>query len=167
MSDRAPELLRIARVAGQGDGVAETPAGPVFAPLTLPGETVRAVVREGRAEAVEIVEASAERVAPVSPHYGECGGCSLQHWAMGPYLEWKREQVRLALARERIEADVAPTVAVPPASRRRLALHARRGADGRAALGFKARKSWRLVEVRECPIADPRLVAALPGVARL
>ena len=36
--------LKIAHVAGQGDGVAHTPAGPVFAPLTLPGETVRGEV---------------------------------------------------------------------------------------------------------------------------
>ncbi|HEY0599579.1 class I SAM-dependent RNA methyltransferase [Brevundimonas sp.] len=161
------ETLTIARVGGQGDGIAETPAGPVFAPLTLPGETVRAVVRDGRAEAVEIVVASPERVVPVSPHYGDCGGCSLQHWAAGPYLEWKREQVRLALARERIEAEVEPTVAVPPGTRRRLALHARRGEDGRVLLGFKARKSWRLVEVRVCPVADPRLVAALPALSRV
>ena len=161
------ETLTIARVGGQGDGIAETPAGPVFVPLTLPGETVRAVVRDGRAEAVEIVVASPERVVPVSPHYGDCGGCSLQHWAAGPYLEWKREQVRLALARERIEAEVEPTVAVPPGTRRRLALHARRGEDGRVLLGFKARKSWRLVEVRVCPVADPRLVAALPALSRV
>ena len=161
------ETLTIARVGAQGDGIAETPGGPVFAPLTLPGEVVRGEVREGRLEAVEIVTASPERVAPVSPHYGDCGGCSLQHWAAGPYLEWKREQVRLALAREGVEAGIEPTVATPPGSRRRLALHARRGPDGRAILGFKARKSWRLVEVTECPIADPRLVAALPALARV
>lgn len=73
------ETLIIARVGAQGDGIADTPAGPVFAPLTLPGEVVRGEVREGRLEAVEIVTPSAERVAPVSPHYGECGGCALQH----------------------------------------------------------------------------------------
>ncbi|MBI2261909.1 MAG: class I SAM-dependent RNA methyltransferase [Caulobacterales bacterium] len=161
------ETLIIARVGGQGDGIAETPAGPVFAPLTLPGETVRAEVRDGRTEAMELLVASPDRVEPVSPHYGDCGGCSLQHWAAGPYLEWKREQVRLALARERIETDVEPTVAVPPGTRRRLALHARRGPDGGIALGFKARKSWRLVEVRVCPVSDPRLVAALPALARV
>ena len=161
------ETLTIARVGAQGDGIAETPAGPVFVPLTLPGETVRGEVREGRLEAVEILTPSPERIAPVSPHYGDCGGCSLQHWAAAPYLEWKREQVRLALAREGIEAEIEPTVATPPGSRRRLALHARRGADGRAILGFKARRSWRLVEVTECPIADPRLVAAFPALARV
>ena len=143
------ETLSIERVGGQGDGVAQTPAGPVFASLTLPGEVVRARVIDGRAEEIEIVSPSPERVAPVSPQYGDCGGCSLQHWASGPYLEWKREQVRLALARERIETEIEPTVATPPGTRRRLALHARRGVDGEVVLGFKARRSWRLVEVRE------------------
>ena len=115
------ETLRIERVGGQGDGVAQTPAGPVFAGLTLPGETVRGRVIDGRAEDVEIVSPSPERVTPVSPQYGECGGCALQHWADAPYLEWKREQVRLALARERIETEIEPTVATPPGTRRRLA----------------------------------------------
>jgi 23S rRNA (uracil1939-C5)-methyltransferase len=159
--------LTIARMAGQGDGVAETPDGPVFAPLTLPGETVRGEVGDGRLEGVEIVEASPDRIAPVSPHYGECGGCSLQHWAGGPYLAWKRDQVIASLARERIETEVEATVAVPPGSRRRLALHARRLADGRVVLGFKARKSWRLVEVTACPVADPRLVRAFPALTRV
>src|SRR5690606_33287607 len=131
--------LTIDRVGHQGDGVAETPAGPVFVPLTLPGGTVRAEVRQGRAERVVVVAPSPDRVAPVSPHYGECGGCSLQHWAAGPYLEWKREQVRLQLAREGIETEIAPTVASPPASRRRLALHARRKPDGRVARRVQAK----------------------------
>lgn len=160
-------ILTITRVAGQGDGVAETPAGPVFAPLTLPGEVVRGEVRDGRLESGEIVEASPDRVTPASPHYGDCGGCSLQHWASAPYLAWKREQVVAALARERIETEVEATVAVPAGSRRRLALHARRLADGRVVLGFKARKSWRLVEVSECPVADPRLVRSFPALARV
>ncbi|MFN4092061.1 MAG: class I SAM-dependent RNA methyltransferase [Brevundimonas sp.] len=161
------ETFRITRIAGQGDGVAETPAGPVFAPLTLPGELVRADVKDGRAESVEVLEPSAERVAPVSPHYGDCGGCSLQHWAAEPYLGWKREQVRLALVREGIETEIEATVAVPAGSRRRLALHARRLADGRVVLGFKARKSWRLVEVTACPVAHSALVAAFPALTKV
>ncbi|MFY7854476.1 MAG: class I SAM-dependent RNA methyltransferase, partial [Brevundimonas sp.] len=160
-------ILTITRVAGQGDGVAETPAGPVFVPLTLPGEVVRGEVRDGRLESVEVLEPSSDRVPPLSPHYGDCGGCSLQHWAKGPYLAWKRDQVVTALTRERIETEVEATVAVPAGTRRRLALHARRLSDGRVVLGFKARKSWRLVEVSECPVADPRLVRAFPALANV
>lgn len=161
------EILSIDRVGGQGDGVANTPNGPVFVPLTLPGESVRGVVTDGRAEQIEIVTVSADRIAPVSPQYGDCGGCSLQHWAAEPYLDWKREQVRLALAREGIETEIEATVATPAGTRRRVALHARRMPDGRVALGFKARRSWRLVEVTACPIADPRIVAAIPMLAEV
>ncbi|MGQ2991281.1 MAG: class I SAM-dependent RNA methyltransferase [Brevundimonas sp.] len=161
------ETIQIDRVGGQGDGVGRGASGPVFAPLTLPGETVRGEVLDSRMDRPEIVVASPDRIAPVSPQYGDCGGCSLQHWASGPYLDWKREQVWLALGREGIETEIEPTVATPPGTRRRLALHARRGEDGRVILGFKARKSWRLVEVSACPVADPRLVAAFPALARV
>ncbi|KQS56167.1 RNA methyltransferase [Brevundimonas sp. Leaf363] len=161
------QTLIIDRVGGQGDGVAHTADGPVFAPLTLAGETVEAQVRDGHAEDVVIVSPSPDRIAPVSPQYGDCGGCSLQHWAAEPYLAWKREQVIAALSRFDVQTEVEATVATPPGSRRRLALHARRGPDGRALLGFKARKSWRLVPISECPIADPRLVAALPALREI
>lgn len=156
------EELVVDRLGHQGDGM----AGGVFVPLALPGERVRARVEDGRAEVLEILEASPERVPPVSPHYGECGGCSLQHWAAQPYLEWKREQVRQTLGREGLECEVAPTVACPQGTRRRLALHARPGRSG-AVIGFKARKSWRLVEVNECPVAAPELVRAFPALRRL
>ena len=161
------ETLTISRIGSQGDGIAQTDAGPVFVPLTLPGETVQGEVSGGRLEGGTLLTASPERIQPVSSHFGDCGGCSLQHWAAGPYLDWKRDQVRLALARERIESEIEATVAVPPGTRRRLALHARRREDGRVVLGFKARKSWRLVEVTACPVADPRLVAAFPALARV
>ncbi|HEV7228385.1 class I SAM-dependent RNA methyltransferase [Brevundimonas sp.] len=157
--------LNIERVAGQGDGVARGPDGPVFVPLTLPSEIVEAEVAQSRGELVEVIQQSAERVAPPCPHFGACGGCALQHWADAPYLDWKRAQVVHALAREGLEAEVPPTAATPPASRRRVALHARRRPDGSVALGFKARRSWRLVEIRTCVIADPRIVAALPALA--
>jgi len=150
--------LTIERLGQQGDGLAD---GGVFVPLSLPGERIRARVEAGRGEVMEVLEPSPDRVAPASPHYGECGGCSLQHWAARPYLEWKREQVRLSLAREGLETEIAPTFACPPGTRRRLALHARPGKGG-AVIGFKARKSWRLVEVVECPVAAPELVRPLP-----
>lgn len=159
--------LVIERMGGQGDGVARGPDGPIFVPLALPGERVEAEVRDGRAETMRVIAPSRDRISPVSPQYGDCGGCSLQHWASAPYLDWKREQVVAALAREGLETEVRPTVPTPPGSRRRLALHARRGPGGRAVLGFKARRSWRLVEVTDCPVADPRIVRAIPALAEV
>ena len=159
------EQLTIARVGHQGDGIAETPTGAVFVPGALPGEVVRAVVRDGRAEDIEIIEASADRAPIQSETYAECGVAPLQHWASAPYLAWKRDLVVETLAREGIETEVEATVATPPGVRRRIALHARRGEDGRVRLGFKARRSWRVVELTECPLSDPRINAALPSLA--
>jgi len=119
-----------------------------------------------RAESVEILEPSPDRATPPCPHFGDCGGCALQHWAPAPYLAWKAEQIRLALGRERIETEILPAFAAPPGSRRRLALHARPGRGG-ALMGFKARRSWRLAPIEVCPVSDPRLVAAFPALRRL
>src|SRR5436189_226700 len=49
----------------------------------------------------------------------------------------------------------------------RLALHARKAGKGDAAVGFKARRSWNLVQINTCPISDRRLVEALPALRAL
>lgn len=150
-------------MGAQGDGIS---AGPVFTPLTLPGERVRAQVSGQRGEPVEIIEASADRVKPPCPHFGSCGGCAMQHWAHAPYLTWKAAHIRQLLAREGIETEFAEPFAAEPGTRRRVALHARRGKGG-ALIGFKSRRSWDLVPIEVCPITDPRLVAAFPDLRKL
>jgi 23S rRNA (uracil1939-C5)-methyltransferase len=155
--------LVIGNVGAQGDGLAP---GPVFVPGALPGERVLASVAADRAELIDVLAPSADRVAPPCPHFGDCGGCALQQWGQAPYLAWKAEQIRLALARERIETEILPPFAVQPGSRRRLALHARQ-VPGGALIGFKARRAWRLAPIDVCTVADPRLVAAFPALRRL
>jgi 23S rRNA (uracil1939-C5)-methyltransferase len=152
-------------VGAQGDGLVE---GGGFVPFTLPGEQVRAAFAGERGELLDMLQPSAERVEPPCPHFFACGGCALQHWDHAPYLAWKVEQVRLALARERLECEMLAPYAAPPWSRRRFALHARRGArPDLARLGYKARRSWSLVEIETCPISDTRLVSAIPALGRL
>ena len=155
--------LAIGSIGADGDGVA---AGPVFTPLTLPGERIRASVAGERADLIEVLTPSADRVMAPCPHFGDCGGCALQHWRAEPYLAWKVEQIRLALGRERIETEILAPFVAAPGSRRRLALHARQHPGG-ALIGFKARRSWRLAPIEVCVIADPRLVVAFPAFRRL
>lgn len=154
--------LAIQSVGTRGDGV----AGSVFAPLTLPGERVLARVVGERADLVQVLEASPDRVAAPCPHFGECGGCSLQHWARVPYLAWKRDLVVDALARVGLEAEILPPFEAQPGTRRRLALHARM-VDGRVRVGLKARRSWRLIPMERCLVADPHLTSALPILAQI
>jgi 23S rRNA (uracil1939-C5)-methyltransferase len=155
--------FEIVAMGAQGDGV--TPDG-VFIPLTLPGEAVRARRSGDRAELIAVTRPGPARVTPPCPHFGDCGGCALQHWASEPYLDWKCDQVRAALTRVRLETDVSLAFAAPPGSRRRVALHARREGKN-VILGFKARRAWRVVPIRVCDIAEPGLVAALPMLRAL
>ncbi|WP_333586080.1 class I SAM-dependent RNA methyltransferase [Phenylobacterium sp.] len=156
--------LQILSMGGEGDGVAQ---GPVYVPFTLPGERVLAKGAGEHRRLVEVIQASPERVAPPCPHFGVCGGCVVQHWASEPYLAWKRDRVVQTLARQHIETDVLPIIGAPPFSRRRVALHARRGERGRARLGFKVRSAWDLAPIDTCIIADPKITAALPALERL
>ncbi|WLV25382.1 23S rRNA (uracil(1939)-C(5))-methyltransferase RlmD [Aciduricibacillus chroicocephali] len=68
-------------------------------PYTIPGETVRAVIeRPGRkrsmAIAEEIINVHPERTTAPCPHFGKCGGCSLQHWEYAGQLKHKLAHVK-------------------------------------------------------------------------
>jgi len=159
-----PVELAIEAVGGEGDGVAP---GPLYVPFALPGERVRASGAGDRMRLEAVLAASPDRVQPPCPHFSDCGGCALQHWAHAPYLAWKVERLKETLARERLEAEILPAFAAQPATRRRIALHARKGTADVARLGYKRRKSWDLVEIAVCTIADPTLQAAIPALNRL
>src|SRR5581483_2015377 len=163
-----PRELEIVEMGGEGDGVATGPdGGPAFTPFTLPGERVLARGAGERWALLEVLAPSPDRIAPACPHFGACGGCALQHWAHAPYLAWKVERLAATLARQRIEAEMLPAFAAAPGTRRRVALHARRGGRDAARAGYKARRSWDLVEIAACPIADPAIQAAIPALKRL
>jgi 23S rRNA (uracil1939-C5)-methyltransferase len=125
-----------------------------------------AAVAGERGELVEVITPSPDRVAAPCSHFGACGGCALQHWAQGPYLAWKGDLIRQALARVGLETEILPPFEAPPGTRRRMALHARR-IDGRVCIGLKARRSWRLCAIDACRVAEPGLIAALPAMAAI
>ena len=153
----------IQSIGAQGDGVAQSGA---FIALTLPGESVIAGGSGERLDLADVLTPSPDRVIPPCPHFGVCGGCALQHWAQTPYLAWKTDQVRAALARARIETDITLAFSALPGTRRRVALHGRR--VGREIhLGFKGRRSWAVQAIDACAVADPRIVAALPTLRTL
>lgn len=158
--------LEIARMGARGDGEAETLEGVVHVPFTLPGETVNAAVNGHKGTVVSLLAASAERAVPACRHFEACGGCNLQHWQGGPMLEWKRQRVVDALAKRGIEADVLPVIGSSPGERRRVTLSVR-SEQGRTVTGFNAAHSHDIVEISECPVASPGLVAAFPDMRDL
>jgi 23S rRNA (uracil1939-C5)-methyltransferase len=92
----------------------------VFVPFGLPGETVRARIVEEkrghvRAELVEVLVPSPERIAPRCKHFGQCGGCHYQNMTYADQLAAKTEILRDQLTRiGRIEnPPVEPAVPSP------------------------------------------------------
>lgn len=161
--------LDIARIGPRGDGVAPTPDGAVYVPLTLPGELVEVEREHDRGRLVSIVEASPDRVEPICRYVGPCGGCALQHWRAEPYASWKRELVVDALARVGLEPPVAPLLPAHGAGRRRATFHARstggnpRKGQDVLTVGFAGRRSHAIVAIDACPILAPELTGALPA----
>jgi 23S rRNA (uracil1939-C5)-methyltransferase len=162
----------IERVGGQGDGVLNAPSGRYYVPFTVPGDRVAARVGAPRGDgfAATLHEVLAEgpgRAAAPCAHFHSCGGCRLQHWAEADYLAWKRDQVVQALARRDLtDVPVEATIAVPAGERRRADLVARRLARG-VALGLHEAAGKRIIDMTECAVLDPALVALLPAVRTL
>jgi len=153
--------LTIDRLGAQGDGIANTPRGPVYVPFALPGEEVNAAVEKDRGTLIAVLEPSPERIDPVCRHFGECGGCTLQHLRADAYHAFKRERVAEALRREKIEVETAGLVTCKPGSRRRVVLSARKTFGGMV-LGYHRMASAQIIEIAECPISLPAIVEALP-----
>jgi 23S rRNA (uracil1939-C5)-methyltransferase len=156
------ERLTIARIGHRGDGVADTPGGAVYVPYTLPGETVTVEVaaQPDRRQLLHIETASPDRVTPVSPYFGTCGGCALQHWALPKQQEWKRQRVIEALAAAGIEITVNPIIDAHGKGRRRIVLHARRQ-GGTLKVGFAAARSHDIVPIEHCPILAPSMAGSI------
>lgn len=158
--------LEISRLGAQGDGIGGAPDVPIYVPYTLPGEIVRADVDGERGRLIEIVRPSAARIAPICRHFTICGGCAMQHLRADDYLAWKREQVKLAFAARGIDAVVEPVFAVAPGGRRRAVFSAVLP-KSEVILGFHAARGDVIVDLEECPVVEPAIVAALPGLRDL
>jgi len=174
--------LEVGAIAAGGGCVARAPDGRVvFVRHSLPGERVMALVTASttsylRADAVEILTPSADRVPPPCPHAGpgRCGGCDFQHVKLEAQRRLKAFRVAEQLTRV---AGVERPVEVEPVagdtgglgwrSRVRLAV------DEHGAVGFRRHRSHELEHVDACPIASPAVAATgalttrWPGVAHL
>lgn len=147
----------IERLGHHGDGIAE---GPVFAPLSLPGEEVSGILEGGRLKDLRVLKPSDDRVRAPCMHFKSCGGCGLQH-ASDPFVaDWKVEVVRQALAAVGLESEFREIQTSPVKSRRRAVISARRTKKG-AMSGFHMRASSVICEVSSCDVLHPDLMPAI------
>lgn len=158
------EQLKIARLGHRGDGIADDPAGAIYVPGALPGETVEVEAVAGQPERRHLLRidvANAERIEPICPHFGICGGCAVQHWDMVHYRAWKRDLVVEAMRQAGLDAPVGELIDAHGEGRRRAVLHGRRGNRDVLEVGFAAARSRRVVAIDHCPVLAPALGAAI------
>ncbi len=158
------ERLTIARLGRRGDGVADTPSGPVYVPFALPGEIIEADAWPGHPDRrlpIKIATASPERITPVCPHFGTCGGCALQHWATARYRAWKRGLIADALSQAGLDAPIDELIDAHGEGRRRVVLHASRGQGDVLKVGFSAPRAHQIIAIDRCPVLAPALDGAL------
>ena len=155
--------IEIQRLGLHGDGIAD---GPIYAPMTLPGEIVEGDIDGDRLTNMRVVTPSEHRVKVPCRHFKSCGGCQLQHASDAFLADWKLDVVRHALAAQGLETDLRPIATSPANSRRRAVFSARRTKKA-ALVGFHARASDVIVEVPDCQLLHPDLLTARDVIAHL
>ena len=158
--------ITIDRLGHLGDGIAIGETGPIYAPGFLPGEVVEGDLVKDTLVGGKIVSPSVDRVKPPCPHARTWGGCLMQHAGDDFVAHWKAGIVKGALSGQGLEAMFRPMATSPARSRRRATLTGRKTKGG-ALMGFHARASDTIVEVPNCQLLHPDLIAAFPALQDL
>lgn len=175
-----PFDVTIEKLVYGGDGLARHEGATVFVPFVLPSErvTVEPIERKKdfvRAKVFRVVSAAPERVEPLCPHFGVCGGCDYQHIDYTAQLGFKAEIFREALRRTgKIDwtGEIKMHASEPWKYRNRAqwkvrpAIASSGAADGVAAspameIGYFRAHSATLCAVHDCPILSPVLLKVL------
>ncbi len=150
----------ILTIAKGGAGIVRDGERTVFIPGVIAGETVEYAIA-GRLRSawqgklLRVVQASPQRVEPPCPHYGDCGGCNLQHMSYGEQLRSKAGILADNLRRiAGCEPATAPAMLASPPERYRSKseFQVRGGASG-----FFARDSQRVIAIAGCRLLPQRI----------
>ncbi|MDX9995500.1 MAG: 23S rRNA (uracil(1939)-C(5))-methyltransferase RlmD [Rhodocyclaceae bacterium] len=160
----------------EGRGVAHVEGKAIFIEGALPGERVvyssfRRKPTFENAQAQEILQASSQRVTPRCPHFGVCGGCSMQH--LDPLAQAAAKQRVLEdafwhIARLKSESILPPIVGPAWGYRRRARLTVRLVAKkGGVLVGFHEKRSSYVAVMDSCAVLPAPISALLPEMRRL
>ena len=159
--------VSIEDIAFGGEGVARVQDFVLFVPFVLTGEEVEIEVTEvkkrfARARLLKVIKPAPERVTPLCPYFGECGGCQYQHMAYPLQLEFKRKQIAALLQRVGgfSAAEISPVIPCPQpyGYRNRIMIRSqwdkfKQGLN----IGFLRTDNRLVVDIQECKIAEPAL----------
>lgn len=171
-----PIRARIDSLAHDGRGVAHVDGKATFIEGALPGEEVWFVYstqrkRYDEGEMTEVVTASPQRVTPRCPHFGVCGGCSLQHVSPAAQIHMKEEVLLENLRRIGgvMPETVLPALTGPHWGYRRRARLGAKFVDKKQAMlvGFREKRSALLADLSRCEVLHPAVGEHLLELRRL
>ncbi|HET6603775.1 MAG TPA: 23S rRNA (uracil(1939)-C(5))-methyltransferase RlmD [Xanthomonadaceae bacterium] len=167
----------IVDLSHDGRGVARREGKTVFVSGALPGERVRARQTGRRrsfdeAVTLEVLERAPDRVEPRCPHFGQCGGCTLQHMDAQRQIQAKQRVLVENLARiGHVEAAsvLAPLTAEPWGYRRKARLGVKWvEKKGRAVVGFREAGNPRFIaDLSRCEVLVPAVGERIAAISAL
>ncbi len=170
-----PLEVAIESLSHEGRGIARVNGKTVFVFGALPGERVRIQVRRrarqyDEADALEVLEASPQRVAPRCPAFGVCGGCSLQHLDNDRQVATKQHNLLAQMAHAGVEVEevLPPLRGAAWGYRDKARLGVKYVAKkGRVLVGFRERKASFIADIGHCDVLLSRVGERLDALAAL
>ena len=157
-------------------GITRLDGKTIFVEGALPGEKVEFTSHRKKptfevAHTDRVLKASPSRVTPRCPHFGVCGGCSMQHLDPAAQVAAKQRVLETNLwhlGRVKAEQLYAPIYGAAWGYRLRARLSARFVAKkGGMLIGFHERKSSYVADMRQCEILPPHVSALLVPLREL
>lgn len=157
--------VKIERLDLNGCGVTRFKNKPLFIEKTLPEEWVKVQIIEQkskytRANILEIIQGSANRVEPSCRHYHLCGGCNLQHLIFSEHLAFKKKKVSEIFERNQINQYLPwqdSIVSSPWHYRRKARIGVQYDKKGHVTLGFRKKATNQLIAIKDCPVLDEKI----------
>ncbi|GGI54515.1 23S rRNA (uracil(1939)-C(5))-methyltransferase RlmD [Oxalicibacterium solurbis] len=153
-----------------------TPGKVVFVEGALPKERVgfssfRKKPNWEAAKLTEIYKESSQRVQPKCPHFGVCGGCSMQHLDAGAQVAMKQrilEDNLKHIGKVRAQTMLRPIHGPTWGYRYRARISVRNvPKKGGILVGFHERKSSYVCDMKSCEILPPNVSAMLVPLRHL
>jgi tRNA/tmRNA/rRNA uracil-C5-methylase (TrmA/RlmC/RlmD family) len=160
-------VVTIQDIAFGGEGVARLNDFVIFIPFVAVGEHVEAEITEvkkrfARAKLLRLLEPAPQRVEPLCPYFGNCGGCQYQHLNYPTQLEIKHKQIvdlfeRVGGFSGQLIAPVIPCPE-PYGYRNRVMIRSqwdkfKQGLN----IGFIRADSRLVIDIEECKISEPAI----------
>ena len=96
--------IKIERQGIFGDGVGYYNGKKVIVPFAVLGDELEVSIEKENSKMIKasiknIIKPSPHRLNPVCKHFGECGGCQMQHLSQELYRDTKINHVRQSISR--------------------------------------------------------------------